>query len=320
MSESLATAAVVTMPADAAQVKQVRQLAVEVQKLGVELQSLLAKGGELSRARHRAQTMLDASAVEDYMEEATQSTKREHQALGQKLEALAKEKATVMAKLEKRARELDRQKRRLAAVEGVRPAHHTESTKLQETLQEVFAEYLVRHRNLEYITLRLDDLEREEEAAARKEEAAVRKKQARLQRELDGVEDGRHEVRFWEVMKQNRRRSRGDTSTLAHRAMTHAPYPRSPVTNPSHPNLSQTRTRRSRRAASTPPPTIRGASPDWAWTWTSAPLGAVTTRSGPRAARPLSARPTAGWGGGAWAVRAGMVIIWRAWGRWVWVG
>lgn len=88
-----------------------------------------------------------------------------------------KEQKTLEAKLKKRGDELARQRQRLVAVRGVRPAFMAEHEKLQEQLGSLFAEYLDRHRNLEYLQRRLGALEAQEEKDAEEDERRMRKAQ-----------------------------------------------------------------------------------------------------------------------------------------------
>lgn len=64
-------------------------------------------------------------------------------------------------------------------MQGVRPAYMAEYERLMEQLQALFAEYLERHRNLEYLQRRLESLEAKEQREAEEDERRMRKAQVR---------------------------------------------------------------------------------------------------------------------------------------------
>lgn len=187
-------AGAVALPVDAAQMRAVRDLAAEVQAVGNRLQEALLREADLARARQRAAFSTDSAVVEDQLREAVQAVHSSAAAMEAQAEGLEKERRALEAKMKKRGDELERQRQRLTAVQGVRPAYMAEHERLQGELGALFAEYLERHRNLEYLQRRLEAQEARERKEAEDDERRMRKVQAKMQREMAGVLGGNHEV------------------------------------------------------------------------------------------------------------------------------
>lgn len=91
------------------------------------------------------------------------------------LENIAADESNLESKIEKKKQELERNQKRLATLQVVRPAYMDEFEEIEQELQRLYQEYVVKFRNVTYLEQQYDALAREESERLEQMEEAVRK-------------------------------------------------------------------------------------------------------------------------------------------------
>ncbi|KAL0048072.1 hypothetical protein WJX82_007015 [Trebouxia sp. C0006] len=137
--------------------KSARALGTEITQAGIALYDLLQQEPVLRGARNRAVARnMDSEAVEHSIQEATASVRENISLVERSLVNLEEHTRSLDSKLEKRRAELERAEKRLSSLAVVRPAYMDEYEVLQAELQQLFATYLERFRNLEFLQGQLE--------------------------------------------------------------------------------------------------------------------------------------------------------------------
>ncbi|XP_050032639.1 clusterin-associated protein 1 homolog isoform X2 [Dermacentor andersoni] len=150
--------------------KMTRQLASEITQQGAVLYDRLAKEAELKEIRSATLSkQLEITDIEKCLQDAIKAVVEQTSELQRRIESVASDEANLEAKIEKKKAELERNQKRLATLQAVRPAFMDEYERIEEELSQVYAAYIVKIRCLAYLEEQLEELEK-----AQKMEFAVR--------------------------------------------------------------------------------------------------------------------------------------------------
>jgi len=161
--------------------KQARQLASEITENGAKLHEQLAKEKELRDSRQKAIDFLDSisrnidsNSEHDYIEKCIRDIIASHKEslvqIEKMVENLKADESTLEQKIKRKSDELERARKRLDSIQGVRPAFMDEYEQLEKELERLYMIYVEGVRNLDYLESELDDYNRKEEE--KKQESA----------------------------------------------------------------------------------------------------------------------------------------------------
>ena len=140
------------------ELQQARHVASEITTHGGKLYDLLEMEPELRRLRRACvDNQTDLEQVSDDLLDHVQSVRDEIQRLEAQAEEMEATGRKLQRKLDHEAKDLERQRKRLASHQNVVPAHQAEYEKLQGAMAQLYAQYLERYRNLEYLEQQLQD-------------------------------------------------------------------------------------------------------------------------------------------------------------------
>jgi clusterin-associated protein 1 len=165
-------------------------LAGEITTRGARLDSLLEEEPKLREARQRALRFLDAVSsnmdsrsehdhLQKSIREAIENVRSNVDALEKQPEELESDKSALEEKLSKKAREKDRNEKRLAALKNQRPAFMDEYERLEGELAEEYEVYMTRFRNLHYLEHQLDTIGKRDKARMEANNRALQRLQDR---------------------------------------------------------------------------------------------------------------------------------------------
>lgn len=143
-------------------VRAVRQTAAELTASAATVHGLVDGEVAMQDQRTRAMRELDNEQLEKAVHSQTRAVAEDAQALGEQLESLTQDEASLKAKIERKRQELERMLTRLRGLRGLRPAFMDEYERLEQELQQLYTAYLERFRNLDYLESELDALSRRE--------------------------------------------------------------------------------------------------------------------------------------------------------------
>uniref|UniRef100_A0A914WEN0 Clusterin associated protein 1 n=1 Tax=Plectus sambesii TaxID=2011161 RepID=A0A914WEN0_9BILA len=140
-----------------------RQLAAEIPERGASLFDLLSK--EVDLREHRTAALgrpLELSEVEKSIRSSVKAVEDEAKQTVNNLSNIASDESTLDAKIEKKKADLERQQKRLAQLQTVRPAYMDEYEKLEERLKYLYSLYVLKFRNLTFMEQTQGDFDRAE--------------------------------------------------------------------------------------------------------------------------------------------------------------
>ncbi|KAA3672039.1 clusterin-associated protein 1, partial [Paragonimus westermani] len=113
-------------------------------------------------ARDRSiRRQLDSAWVEQCVADARDALHGQVEKTETALVNVAADEATLDGKIEKKRSELDRNRKRLATLQSVRPAYMEEYEQLEEELSSLYSSYLTRFRNLAFLENQYEELMRQ---------------------------------------------------------------------------------------------------------------------------------------------------------------
>lgn len=175
--------------------KQIKQCATEIVRSGAALFDAMAQEQELREYRARAlASHLDTDYVQRCIQEAIAQVEDHVRTLEVQMEDLEKTERAIDAKIEKKKLELERSETRLNTLQKVRPAYMDEYERLQGELQILYAQYLDRFRNLEFLENELEMYYSLEQHKMEESERRLKKMQKRLAEEELRILRGEQEV------------------------------------------------------------------------------------------------------------------------------
>ncbi|XP_072044616.1 clusterin-associated protein 1-like [Amphiura filiformis] len=167
--------------------KASRQLASEITSKGASLYDLLGKEVELREMRTTAiNRPLEINEIERGLKGSTKAVEHQIKKTQQMLENVASDEANLEAKIEKKKSELERNQKRLATLQSVRPAFMDEYEKLEEDLQKQYEMFIEKYRNLTYLEQQLEEYSRAEQDRFEETENTLKRMQTRL-KDDDGL-------------------------------------------------------------------------------------------------------------------------------------
>lgn len=138
--------------------KEARKLASEITTKGATLYDLLTKEADLRESRSLVIARpLEIVEVEKGIDSSVKIVQQEIQKTMSMLENIASDETTLDNKIEKRKTELDRNKKRLQTLQNVRPAYMDEYERLEQELEKVYENYIIKFRNLTYLEQQLEE-------------------------------------------------------------------------------------------------------------------------------------------------------------------
>eukprot|EP00002_Diphylleia_rotans_P024677 TRINITY_DN4879_c0_g1_i4.p1 TRINITY_DN4879_c0_g1~~TRINITY_DN4879_c0_g1_i4.p1 ORF type:complete len:398 (+),score=109.17 TRINITY_DN4879_c0_g1_i4:187-1380(+) len=175
--------------------KTARQLASEITNRGANLAELLGKEKKLRDARTRAIARpLDLDAMERLIKESIQQVIEETNSVTTAMSNISSDEVNLEQKIEKRKGELERNQKRLKNLQGVRPSFMDEYEKMEVDLQNLYALYLERFRNLDYLEHEVHQYQQMEQERLEEAERAMKRMQLKIKEEEMRILRGEAEV------------------------------------------------------------------------------------------------------------------------------
>jgi len=144
--------------------KVTRMLASEITSRGASLYELLGHEVELREERSMAIARpLDIDDIERGLRKNVTSVMEQYKHYLGLIDNLGLDEGNLKSKLDKKQMELERNQKRLRALQGVRPHFMDEYEKLEGELNDQYQVYVDKFRNLNYLEHRLEEMERVEQ-------------------------------------------------------------------------------------------------------------------------------------------------------------
>lgn len=167
-----------------ADLKVTRKLASEITTKGATLYDMLAKEPELREIRNNViARQMEISVIEKGLKDAIKMVEEEVLKTNNLIENVAADEANLEAKIEKKKVELERNQKRLQTLKSVRPAFMDEFERLEQELEKVYEQYLVKFRCLAYLEQQLEELEKVEKEHMEERELQIKKMVEKLREE-----------------------------------------------------------------------------------------------------------------------------------------
>ncbi|XP_069590581.1 clusterin-associated protein 1 isoform X1 [Ranitomeya imitator] len=182
--------------------KNARQLASEITSKGALLYDILGKEADLRDLRAAAIARpLEINETEKVLRMSTREVLEQCQKMKDFQTNGSSDEVTLESKIEKRKKELERNRARLQTLQSVRPAFMDEYEKLEEELQKQYEIYMNKFRNLCFLEQQLEDHHRveqerfeEAENTLRLMHSKLREEENRLQKSAVSNEDSDSEI------------------------------------------------------------------------------------------------------------------------------
>eukprot|EP00741_Cyanophora_paradoxa_P004257 tig00000789_g4133.t1 len=177
------------------EVKAVRVLASDITAAGAELYRLLQNEQDLREARQRAiGRPMELEEIEKGVKDTIASVNESIQDLEAKKRDLEADMESLRKKIDKKQSEVERNQKRLNSLASVRPQFMDEYEKLEQDLQKVYAVYLEKFRNVDYLEHELETYERSEQEKLEESDKRMKRLQKRLKEEELRILRGEQEV------------------------------------------------------------------------------------------------------------------------------
>ncbi|KAM4025209.1 LOW QUALITY PROTEIN: clusterin-associated protein 1 [Anomaloglossus baeobatrachus] len=182
--------------------KNARQLASEITSKGALLYDILGKEADLRDLRAAAIARpLEINETEKVLRMSIREVLDQCQKMRDFQSNGSSDEMNLESKIEKRRKELERNRARLQTLQSVRPAFMDEYEKLEEELQKQYEIYMSKYRNLCFLEQQLEDHHRveqerfeEAENTLRMMQSKLREEETRLQKTADSNEDSDSEI------------------------------------------------------------------------------------------------------------------------------
>ncbi|CAH8493347.1 unnamed protein product [Dicrocoelium dendriticum] len=136
-----------------------RSLSSQLASSGASLHSLLGREAHLRELRNNAiGRQLDSTWVEQCVTAARDALQAQMERTKASIASLAEDEANLDSKIEKKQRELERNRKRLLTLQSVRPAYMEEYEQLEEELSSIYSSYITRFRNLAFLENQYEEL------------------------------------------------------------------------------------------------------------------------------------------------------------------
>eukprot|EP00771_Trimastix_marina_P000816 gnl/Trimastix_PCT/1849.p1 GENE.gnl/Trimastix_PCT/1849~~gnl/Trimastix_PCT/1849.p1 ORF type:complete len:430 (-),score=137.21 gnl/Trimastix_PCT/1849:41-1330(-) len=154
-------------------IKSTRTLASEITQDGAQLFDLLSGEDNLKKARADAISFpMELDRMEAVLQQQLAERREKTEENRRRLRDLESDRTTLQAKIEKKKTELQRLKNRLKHLQTVRPPFMDEYDRIEAELKHMYAAYVERFRNLDYLEHELEQItHREQEQIAEAERA-----------------------------------------------------------------------------------------------------------------------------------------------------
>lgn len=176
------------------ELKATRMLASEITSRGAALHELLGREVELRGIRAEAlEKQLDVDKIEIGVQKGIDIISEDIEKVVSLMDNLGSDEANLESKIEKKSMDLERNSKRLRALESVRPAFMDEYEKLEADLQIQYEVYIERFRNLGYLENQLDELNRSEQDKLEQTEQTLKRMHEKMASEAArdiNAEDG----------------------------------------------------------------------------------------------------------------------------------
>uniref|UniRef100_A0A7S3WQG6 Uncharacterized protein n=1 Tax=Emiliania huxleyi TaxID=2903 RepID=A0A7S3WQG6_EMIHU len=167
-----------------ADLKTTRAISADITKYGAALHEALEGHADAKEAAARALGKHhDADSMHKQLARLAEASAEEAESWADKLRTLSADEAALQAKIDKKRTELDRQLKRLASLQSVRPAHMDEMERLEADLNAQYSSYVSLWRNLTYLEGELDAIHAADAEKAEARERHLRAMQRRLREE-----------------------------------------------------------------------------------------------------------------------------------------
>ncbi|XP_075686579.1 clusterin-associated protein 1 isoform X3 [Rhinoderma darwinii] len=182
--------------------KMARDLASEITSKGALLYDILGKESDLRDLRAAAIARpLEINETEKVLRMSIREVLEQCQKMRDFQTNGSSDDVNLESKIEKRKKELERNRGRLQTLQSVRPAFMDEYEKLEEELQKQYEIYMDKYRNLCFLEQQLDDHHRveqerfeEAENTLRLMQSKLREEENRLQKSANSNEDSDSEI------------------------------------------------------------------------------------------------------------------------------
>ncbi|GMI21954.1 hypothetical protein TrRE_jg10896 [Triparma retinervis] len=172
-------------------VKAARSLASEITERGAKLHDLLKAEMGVRHVRQKAIRFLDAISgnlesgsehafIEKALNNIIEDSKENVESMKRQVNEYDADASGLADKIKRKQADLERNKKRLASLQHVRPAFMDEYEKLERELQKQYEVYLEKFRNLDYLEHELNQLNKAEQDKVEEAERSMKRMQKRL--------------------------------------------------------------------------------------------------------------------------------------------
>ncbi|XP_050391548.1 clusterin-associated protein 1 [Patella vulgata] len=155
--------------------KEARMLASTITTKGAALYDLLGKEVDLREIRVNViAKSLEVDEVERGLKGSIKAVENDIKKTLTMLDNVASDEANLEAKIDKRKNEMERNQKRLMTLQSVRPAYMDEYERFEEDLQKLYAQYLIKFRNLTYLEQQLEEQQKSDQDKVEETDAALK--------------------------------------------------------------------------------------------------------------------------------------------------
>mmetsp|Transcript_3464 Transcript_3464/g.3809 ORF Transcript_3464/g.3809 Transcript_3464/m.3809 type:complete len:408 (-) Transcript_3464:146-1369(-) len=191
------------LPTKLSNLKSFKSLAQEITDSGAKLHDLMEKEGDLKAHREKALQFLDnisniaSNSEQAYIEKNVREIVKQQteniESMKKYVVNLERDEKLLEEKIRRQSTELDRAENRLKSLTNVRPGFMDEYERMEQELERLYAKYLEKFRNLDYLEHELDLYSQAEEEKFLESQKALKRMQDRIKdeemRELRGEQE-----------------------------------------------------------------------------------------------------------------------------------
>jgi clusterin-associated protein 1 len=193
-------------------IKNIRQIASDVTDLGAKLYDLLQEELDLRKERQAAIAQPhNIDDIKDILSRKNSECEEIVTSLKNNIENVLKDEESLREKLNTKKADLVRSRKRLTRLQGFRPSYMDEFEVKEKELQDLYTQYVERHRNIEYLENELDKYRKAEAEAMEENKRRLAMLRKKMKEEELAIMRGDHQ--FGEYLSRGvSNGTMGDTS------------------------------------------------------------------------------------------------------------
>lgn len=164
--------------------KLVSSLATEITHHGASLHELIGDEANMNKKRTDIlRSRLDLTETEGQLKVMYNRLQEKIHQIEAKIKEIQTEEMNIDAKIAKKQEELDRQRKRLSTMQGVKPAFVEQHDKIKKEAMKLYNGYVTKVRNMQHVEHELDTMQASEDAMIEAQREVYRKVQSKLKEE-----------------------------------------------------------------------------------------------------------------------------------------